>query len=88
MVTTSAGGQALTGAPEDFDTWAYLGADGWSWEDVLPVYERIERRDHEAWLLAENAAAAAEIDDVAAVRAARKAHRESVDNTTSSRSIE
>jgi choline dehydrogenase len=35
----------VRGAPEDFDTWAYLGADGWSWEDVLPVYERIERRD-------------------------------------------
>ena len=31
------------GAPEDFDTWAYLGAEGWSWDDVLPVYERIER---------------------------------------------
>ncbi len=35
----------VRGAPEDFDTWAYLGADGWSWEDVLPVYERIERRE-------------------------------------------
>jgi choline dehydrogenase len=35
----------VRGAPEDFDTWAYLGADGWSWEDVRPVYERIERRD-------------------------------------------
>ena len=30
----------VRGAPEDFDTWAYLGADGWSWENVLPVYER------------------------------------------------
>ena len=35
----------VRGAPEDFDTWAYLGADGWSWEDVRPVYERIEQRD-------------------------------------------
>jgi choline dehydrogenase len=35
----------VRGAPQDFDTWAYLGADGWSWEDVRPVYERIERRD-------------------------------------------
>jgi choline dehydrogenase len=34
----------VRGAPEDFDTWAYLGADGWAWEDVRPVYERIERR--------------------------------------------
>ena len=35
----------VRGAPADFDTWAYLGADGWSWLDVLPVYERIERRE-------------------------------------------
>jgi choline dehydrogenase len=35
----------VRGAPEDFDTWASLGADGWSWEDVRPVYERIERRE-------------------------------------------
>ncbi len=32
----------VRGAPEDFDTWAYLGADGWSWADVHPVYERLE----------------------------------------------
>ncbi len=32
----------VRGAPEDFDTWAYLGADGWSWNDVRPVYERLE----------------------------------------------
>ena len=36
----------VRGAPEDFDTWAYLGADGWSWDDVRPVYERLEGR---AW---------------------------------------
>ncbi|HVN60303.1 MAG TPA: GMC family oxidoreductase N-terminal domain-containing protein, partial [Gaiellaceae bacterium] len=35
----------VRGAPADFDTWAYLGADGWSWADVRPVYERIERRE-------------------------------------------
>ena len=35
----------VRGAPEDFDTWASLGAEGWSWDDVLPVYERIERRE-------------------------------------------
>lgn len=34
----------VRGAPSDFDTWADLGVDGWSWEDVRPVYERIERR--------------------------------------------
>jgi choline dehydrogenase len=32
----------VRGAPEDFDTWTYLGADGWSWDDVRPVYERLE----------------------------------------------
>ena len=32
----------VRGAPEDFDAWAYLGADGWSWDDVRPVYERLE----------------------------------------------
>jgi choline dehydrogenase len=32
----------VRGAPADFDTWAYLGADGWSWDDVRPVYERLE----------------------------------------------
>jgi len=35
----------VRGAPPDFDTWAYLGADGWGWDDVRPVYERIERRE-------------------------------------------
>jgi len=35
----------VRGAPADFDTWAYLGADGWSWDEVRPVYERIERRE-------------------------------------------
>ncbi len=32
----------VRGAPADFDAW---GADGWSWDDVRPVYERIERRE-------------------------------------------
>jgi len=54
----------------------------------LEGLQRIEERDHEAWLLAENAHAAAEIDEVASVRAARKARRESVENLDSSRSIE
>ncbi|MDR2996657.1 MAG: GMC family oxidoreductase N-terminal domain-containing protein [Microbacterium sp.] len=29
-------------APADFDHWASLGNDGWSWADVLPVYRAIE----------------------------------------------
>jgi len=32
----------VRGAAWDFDNWAALGCDGWSWRDVLPVYEQIE----------------------------------------------
>ncbi|MFI7602139.1 GMC family oxidoreductase [Actinoplanes sp. NPDC049681] len=33
------------GAAADYDHWAYLGNDGWSWADVLPVFKRIEDFD-------------------------------------------
>lgn len=29
-------------APADFDHWASLGNEGWSWADVLPIYRAIE----------------------------------------------
>lgn len=29
-------------APSDFDGWAALGNDGWSWRDMLPVYRAME----------------------------------------------
>ena len=29
-------------APPDYDHWAEVGGDGWSWNDVLPVYQAIE----------------------------------------------
>jgi choline dehydrogenase-like flavoprotein len=32
----------VRGAAADFDHWAYLGNPGWRWEDVRPVYERME----------------------------------------------
>jgi len=32
------------GLPGDFDDWARRGNTGWSWADVIPVYERLERR--------------------------------------------
>ena len=32
------------GLPGDFDDWARLGNPGWSWDDVKPVYEQLERR--------------------------------------------
>lgn len=35
----------VRGAREDYDTWAYLGNDGWSWEDVLPYFTKIENFD-------------------------------------------
>jgi len=34
---------AVRGAPDDFAEWESLGATGWSWEDVLPYYRRLER---------------------------------------------
>lgn len=33
----------VRGAPADYDHWAALGNDGWSWADVEPVFEAIER---------------------------------------------
>jgi choline dehydrogenase len=36
------GAVALRGMPEDYDEWASLGCSGWSWEDVLPAFIRIE----------------------------------------------
>jgi choline dehydrogenase len=32
----------VRGAAADFDHWAYLGCPGWRWDDVRPVYERME----------------------------------------------
>ncbi len=32
------------GLPGDFDDWARAGNMGWSWQDVLPVYEGFENR--------------------------------------------
>jgi choline dehydrogenase-like flavoprotein len=30
------------GQPQDYDGWAALGCEGWTWRDVLPVFRRIE----------------------------------------------
>lgn len=32
----------VRGAPWDYDGWAALGCEGWSWADVEPVFDRIE----------------------------------------------
>ncbi|WP_426955686.1 GMC family oxidoreductase [Muricoccus radiodurans] len=32
----------IRGQPQDYDTWRELGAEGWGWDDVLPVFRRSE----------------------------------------------
>ncbi len=32
----------VRGQPQDFDTWAQLGNRGWSYQDVLPIFKRME----------------------------------------------
>jgi len=32
----------VRGQPLDYDTWAQLGARGWSWQEVAPLFRRIE----------------------------------------------
>ena len=33
----------VRGQAQDFDTWAQMGNQGWSYDDVLPFFKRIER---------------------------------------------
>lgn len=33
----------VRGQPQDFDTWAQLGAAGWSFQEVLPYFKKIEK---------------------------------------------
>jgi choline dehydrogenase-like flavoprotein len=35
----------VRGARADYDHWAYLGNDGWAWDDVLAVFTRMEDFD-------------------------------------------
>lgn len=35
----------VRGARQDYDNWAYLGCPGWSWDDVLPTFRKIENFD-------------------------------------------
>ena len=37
---------ALRGLPEDYDDWERMGAAGWSWQDVLPIFRKLET-DHD-----------------------------------------
>lgn len=36
------------GLPHDYDDWQNMGASGWSWDDVRPVFEANERRMSES----------------------------------------
>ena len=33
---------ANRGSPEDYNEWVELGADGWSWDEVLPYFKKLE----------------------------------------------
>jgi choline dehydrogenase len=35
----------MRGAPRDYDGWAAMGCDGWSWADVLPKFVELEDHD-------------------------------------------
>ena len=37
------GQMANRGAPTDYDEWEARGATGWSWNDVLPYFRKVER---------------------------------------------
>ena len=34
---------ANRGAPADYDEWGALGAEGWTWDDALPYFRKLER---------------------------------------------
>jgi choline dehydrogenase len=34
---------AVRAKPDDFDRWVAAGADGWTWEQLRPVFELVER---------------------------------------------
>lgn len=38
----------IRGQREDYDGWAAMGAAGWSWNEVLPVFKRIENNERGA----------------------------------------
>jgi len=36
----------MRGQKEDYDHWAALGNEDWSWEDVLPIFQKLEDYEH------------------------------------------
>jgi 5-(hydroxymethyl)furfural/furfural oxidase len=41
--STVNGQVAIRGLPSDYDEWASIGASGWSYQDCLPYFQRLER---------------------------------------------
>ena len=35
----------VRGQPQDYDRWRQMGNDGWSWDDVLPLFKRSENNE-------------------------------------------
>jgi choline dehydrogenase len=35
----------IRGLPSDYDGWATMGAEGWGWQDVLPVFKKSEHNE-------------------------------------------
>ncbi|MEL6958016.1 MAG: choline dehydrogenase [Pseudomonadota bacterium] len=38
----------VRGQPQDYDRWAQMGNQGWSWDDVLPLFKRAEANERGA----------------------------------------
>jgi choline dehydrogenase len=38
----------MRGQKDDYDHWAALGNEGWSWDDVLPLFKKVEDYQHGA----------------------------------------
>ena len=50
--SSSINGMAFVrGQAQDFDTWAQMGNQGWSYADVLPFFKRMERYEGAATML-------------------------------------
>ncbi|WP_336209427.1 GMC family oxidoreductase [Nonomuraea sp. LPB2021202275-12-8] len=39
----------VRGHPADFDAWAYQGAAGWTYQDCLPYFQRLEDQEDKTW---------------------------------------
>ena len=63
----------VRGQAQDFDTWAQMGNRGWSYEDVLPFFKRME--SYEAAAMTPSAAARARCASPIRSRATRSSRR-------------